>query len=110
MPPKRSSLATERYDKPEPVNLGSGMEISIRDLAEKIARMTGFHGTIRWDASKPNGQPRRCLDVSRAESEFAFRARTTFDEGLRKTIDWFLAHKRPRVAGLSVRLSGEPRA
>jgi len=86
-------LATERYDKPDPVNVGSGIEIPIKDLATKIAAMTGFKGTIHWDTSYPNGQPRRSLDVSRAESEFAFQARTTFDEGLRKTIDWFLAHK-----------------
>jgi GDP-L-fucose synthase len=84
-------LATEKYDKPEPVNLGSGVEISIRDLAEKIARMTGFLGAIRWDASQPNGQPRRCLDVTRAEREFGFRARTSFDEGLRRTIEWYIA-------------------
>jgi GDP-L-fucose synthase len=85
-------LATEKYDKPEPVNLGSGVEISIRDLAEKIARMTGFHGAIRWDASQPNGQPRRCLDVTRAEREFGFLARTSFDEGLKRTIEWYIAH------------------
>ncbi len=83
-------LATEQYDKPEPVNLGSGMEISIRDLATTIAEMTGFTGTIIWDASKPNGQPRRCLDVTRAEKGFGFRAATPFDVGLRKTIDWYL--------------------
>jgi GDP-L-fucose synthase len=86
-------LATERYDKPDPVNLGSGTEIPIKDLATKIAALTGFKGTIRWDASYPNGQPRRGLDVTRAESEFAFKARTTFDEGLRKTIDWYLAQR-----------------
>jgi GDP-L-fucose synthase len=86
-------LATERYDKPEPVNVGNGMEITIKDLAQKIAAMTAFKGIIHWDTSYPNGQPRRCLDVSRAQSEFAFQARTTFDEGLRKTIDWFQAHK-----------------
>jgi GDP-L-fucose synthase len=91
-------LATEHYDKPDAVNLGSGMEISIRDLAVKIAAMTGFAGTIRWDASYPNGQPRRCLDVSRAASEFDFRARTPFDEGLRKTIDWFLCHRPAEAA------------
>jgi GDP-L-fucose synthase len=82
--------ATERYDKPEPVNLGSGMEISIRDLATTIAEMAGFTGKIVWDTSKPNGQPRRCLDVTRAEREFNFRAATPFDLGLRKTIDWYL--------------------
>jgi GDP-L-fucose synthase len=82
-------LATERYDKPDPVNLGSGMEISIRDLAVKIAGITGFSGRIVWDATQPNGQPRRCLDVSRAEREFGFRARTPFDIGLRKTVEWY---------------------
>ena len=82
-------LATERYDKPEPVNLGSGMEISIRDLAATIAGLTGFRGRIVWDATQPNGQPRRCLDVTRAEREFAFRATTQFDAGLRKTVAWY---------------------
>jgi GDP-L-fucose synthase len=82
-------LATEHYDKPDPVNLGSGMEISIRDLATKIAVITGFSGKIIWDATKPNGQPRRCLDVSRAEREFGFRAATPFDTGLRRTIEWY---------------------
>jgi GDP-L-fucose synthase len=83
--------ATELYDKPDPVNLGSGREISIRDLATKIAKLTGFHGRIAWDASQPNGQPRRCLDVTRAAREFGFRARTDFDEGLRRTVDYYLA-------------------
>ncbi len=82
-------LATERYDKPDPVNLGSGMEISIRDLATKIASLTGFAGRITWDAVQPNGQPRRCLDVSRAQREFGFRATTPFDVGLQKTIKWY---------------------
>jgi GDP-L-fucose synthase len=82
-------LATERYDKSDPVNLGSGMEISIRDLATTIAAMTGFTGRIVWDTSQPNGQPRRCLDVSRAEREFLFRSATPFEVGLRKTIDWY---------------------
>jgi GDP-L-fucose synthase len=81
---------TEQYDKPDPVNLGSGMEVPIRDLATTIAEMTGFNGKIIWDTSKPNGQPRRCLDVARAEQEFRFRATTPFDAGLRKTIDWYL--------------------
>jgi GDP-L-fucose synthase len=84
-------LATERYDKSDPVNLGSGMEISIRDLATTIAEMTGFAGRIVWDTSQPNGQPRRCLDVSRAERAFGFRARTSFEDGLRKTIEWYLS-------------------
>jgi GDP-L-fucose synthase len=81
--------ATERYDKPEPINLGSGQEISIRSLSEKIAGLTGFSGRIVWDTSQPNGQPRRCLTVDRAQHEFGFRARTSFDEGLKRTIDWY---------------------
>ncbi len=84
-------LAAERYDGPEPVNLGSGREIAIRDLAVLIAELTGFRGQVRWDTSKPNGQPRRCLDVSRAEQLFGFRARTDFVEGLRRTIEWYEA-------------------
>jgi GDP-L-fucose synthase len=87
------ALAAERYDKPDPVNLGSGMEISIRDLAVTIAAITGFTGRILWDATQPNGQPRRCLDVSRAEREFGFRAATPFDAGLRKTIEWYRSHR-----------------
>jgi GDP-L-fucose synthase len=83
-------LATAGYDEPEPVNLGSGMEITIRDLATMIAEMTGFKGSIVCDATKPNGQPRRCLDVLRAEREFNFKAATSFASGLRKTIDWYL--------------------
>jgi len=82
-------LAAERYDKPDPVNLGSGTEISIRDLATTISSMTGFRGRITWDHTKPNGQPRRCLDVTRAEREFGFRAGTPLDAGLRKTIEWY---------------------
>ncbi len=89
-------LATTRYDKSEPVNLGSGMEISIRDLAVTIARMTGFKGKVVWDATKPNGQPRRCLDVTRAEHEFGFRAATPFESGLQKTIDWYLGSRRSK--------------
>jgi len=82
-------LAAERYDGAEPINLGSGMEISIRDLVETIAQLTGFKGDIVWDSSKPNGQPRRQLDVSRAEQQFGFRAHTSFEEGLRRTIEWY---------------------
>lgn len=83
-------LATERYNKPEPVNLGSGMEISIKDLVELICKFMDFKGEIRWDTSKPDGQPRRMLDISRAKKEFSFRAKTKFEEGLRKTIDWYI--------------------
>lgn len=82
-------LAAERYDKPDPVNLGSGMEISIRELVEKIAELCGFRGKLRWDPTKPDGQPRRCLDITRAKREFGFEARTSFDEGLRRTIEWY---------------------
>lgn len=86
-------LAAERYDKPEPVNLGSGVEISIRDLAQIIARLTGFTGQIVWDPTQPDGQPRRCLDVTRAQREFGFRAATPFEEGLRLTIEWYEQHR-----------------
>ena len=81
--------ATEEYDSPEPVNIGAGFEILIRDLVELIARLTGFAGEIRWDSSKPDGQPRRSLDTSRAERLFGFRASTGFEDGLRRTIDWY---------------------
>jgi GDP-L-fucose synthase len=82
-------LATERYNDRQPVNLGSGMEISIKELATIISRMTGFSGEIVWDNSQPDGQPRRALNVDRAERLFGFRARTSFEDGLRRTIDWY---------------------
>ena len=82
-------LAAERYDGSEPVNLGSGFEISIGDLATMIARLTGFQGKIAWDTSKPNGQPRRSLDTRKAEREFGFKAKTLLEEGLRKSIQWY---------------------
>ena len=85
--------AAEGYDGPEPVNLGSGREISIKDLAEMIARLTGYQGRFLWNRDKPNGQPRRLLDVSRAEKFFGFRAGTEFEEGLRKTIAWYREHR-----------------
>jgi GDP-L-fucose synthase len=85
-------LAALRYDGPEPVNLGTGEEISIRELAEVIAEATGFEGEIVWDTSKPNGQPRRKLDTSRAEQLFGFRARTPFREGIARTVAWYRAH------------------
>ena len=81
-------LASEHYNSSDPVNLGSGFEISIKDLLEKIAALTGFTGRIVWDTSKPNGQPRRALDTSRAADRFGFRATTDFDEGLRETVAW----------------------
>lgn len=86
-------MATEQYNQPEPVNLGSGMEITIRNLLELIAELTGFQGEIIWDTTKPDGQPRRSLDTSRAKQAFGFQAQTDFREGLRKTIDWYLAHR-----------------
>jgi len=85
-------LATERYNKPDPVNLGTGNEISIKDLVAIIQKCTGFSGEIRWDISKPDGQPRRCLEVTRAKKEFGFEAKVPFDEGLKKTIEWYQNH------------------
>ncbi len=82
-------MAAERYNDPDPVNLGSGMEISIRDLVSTITRLIGFEGRIVWDTEKPNGQPRRRLDVSRAKARFGFEARTPFEPGLQKTIAWY---------------------
>ena len=90
-------LATEYYNKIDPVNLGSGFEISIRDLVSLIAKLTGFKGQITWDTSRPDGQPRRLFDSSKAEKEFAFKAKTNFEEGLRKTIEWY---KEQRTKGL----------
>ena len=82
-------LAAEQYDDPEPVNIGAGFEISIKELVDLIAELTGFQGAIVWDTGKPNGQPRRCLDTTRAWERFGFRARTSFAEGLRRTIEWY---------------------
>ncbi|MEN9935456.1 MAG: hypothetical protein RLZZ387_2035 [Chloroflexota bacterium] len=84
-------LAAERYDDSEPVNLGAHREITIRELVGLIAQLTGYRGEIRWDASKPDGQPRRCLETSRAARLFGFRAETPFEDGLRRTIDWYVA-------------------
>ena len=89
--------AADRYSGAEPVNLGAGFEITIRDLAETIASLMGFRGEIRWDPSKPDGQPRRCLDTTRAAQLFGFRAETRFEDGLRRTIDWY---RRERAASL----------
>jgi GDP-L-fucose synthase len=85
-------LATEHYNGPEPVNIGAGFEMTIKELAEKIVELTGFTGEIRWDNSKPDGQPRRRLDVSKAKKYFGFEAKTPFDEGLKATIDWYRKH------------------
>lgn len=91
-------LAAEHYDRPDPVNLGSGMEITVRDLAALIARLCGFTGDLRFDASRPDGQPRRCLDTSRAREEFGFTAATPFEEGLRRTIAWYESTRLPAAA------------
>ncbi len=87
------ALATQRYNGEEPVNIGTGNEISIRDLAELVAELTGFRGRILWDTSKPNGQPRRCLDIRKAEEWFGFRAGTEFREGLQRTVQWFIEQR-----------------
>jgi GDP-L-fucose synthase len=89
-------LACERYDAAEPVNIGSGAEIRIADLATAVAGAVGFAGTIVWDTTKPNGQPRRSLDTTRAEATFGFRAHTPFAAGLRDTVAWYRAHREPR--------------
>lgn len=83
-------MAAEKYDQPEPVNIGSGMEISIKDLVHLITKLTGFTGKIIWDSDKPDGQPRRCLNTTRAQTEFGFKADTSFEDGLKKTIGWYL--------------------
>jgi GDP-L-fucose synthase len=82
-------LAMEKYNDPEPVNIGAGFEMPIRDLVQLIARLTGYEGKVVWDATKPNGQPRRMLDVSRAKERFGFQAKVGFEEGLKKTIAWY---------------------
>ena len=93
-------LATEHYNRSEPVNLGSGSEISIKDLVEKIVKLTRFDGQVIWDTSQPNGQARRRLDTSRAEKEFGFRARTSFDDGLARTIAWYEAQRVRELVGV----------
>jgi GDP-L-fucose synthase len=89
-------LATERYNKPDPVNLGAGFEITIKELTDKIAEILKFKGEITWDQSKPDGQPRRMLDTSRAKQEFGFEAKMNFDEGLSKTIAWYITNRKSR--------------
>jgi GDP-L-fucose synthase len=86
-------LAAERYDGPDPVNLGANRELPIKDLVELVVKAVGFDGEIRWDSSKPDGQPRRRVDPSRAKDAFGFSARTSFDEGLRATVEWYLEHR-----------------
>jgi GDP-L-fucose synthase len=86
-------MATEKYDKRDPVNIGAGFEITIKDLVDLIVKLTGFKGKVVWDTSKPDGQPRRRLDTSKAEKEFGFKAKTNFNEGLKKTVEWYKNNK-----------------
>ena len=90
-------LATEHYNEAEPVNIGAGFEITIKELVEKIAKITGFKGEIRWDSSKPDGQPKRRLDVSKAKKYFGFEAKTSFEEGLKETIKWYRENRPLKV-------------
>lgn len=90
-------LASEKYNKPDPVNLGAGFEISIKDLVKLIAKLTGFKDKIVWDAAKPDGQPRRMLNTSKAEREFGFKAKMSLEEGLRRTIDWYKENRGKRT-------------
>jgi nucleoside-diphosphate-sugar epimerase len=87
-------LASERYNSSDPVNIGSGEEISIADLTRTVAAVAGFQGRIEFDTSKPNGQPRRKLDTSRAREQFGFESKTTFAEGLKRTVDWYVTTRR----------------
>ncbi|MGQ0553129.1 MAG: GDP-L-fucose synthase family protein [Planctomycetota bacterium] len=98
-------LATERYDRSDPVNLGAGREIRISELVQTIARLVGYRGEIVWDRSKPDGQPRRCLDTSRAQELFGFQARTSFEDGLRRTLEWY-EQKHPAPAVRTASASG----
>jgi len=93
-------LATERYEGSDPVNIGSGMEITIKELVTLLAQLVGFTGTVHWDTTKPNGQPRRSLDVSRAEGSFGFTAGTNFELGLRRTVEWWAAQATSGAAPL----------
>ncbi len=96
-------LAAERYNDSEPINLGSSYEISIKNLVETMARLTGFEGKIGWDTTKPNGQPRRKLDVSKAEQRFGFRSQVSFEAGLRETIEWYQTSLEPSLLSVSRR-------
>ncbi|MDH5266127.1 MAG: GDP-L-fucose synthase [Candidatus Bathyarchaeota archaeon] len=98
-------LATERYNKPGPANLGAGKEITIRELVDLIAKLTGYNGEIVWDASRPDGQPRRCLDTSKANEEFGFKVTIGFEEGLRRTIEWYKEKHPKNRADNSARVS-----
>ena len=95
-------LASERYTAPQPVNIGSGRDVSIADLARAIADAVGFTGTLVWDGTRPNGQPRRRLDCSRAATAFGFEARTDFRQGLRDTVEWYLTHRQTQPAAASL--------
>ena len=86
-------LAAEKYNKPMPVNIGAGFEISIKNLVKLVVKMTGFKGNVIWDKTKPDGQPRRCLNTNRAYKEFGYKAKVKFEEGLKKTIDWYVANR-----------------
>lgn len=103
-------LATERLESSEPVNVGAGFEITIKDLAELIAKTVGFSGGINWDTSKPGGQPRRMLDTSRAESAFGFRAAVGFEEGLARTVEWFRENREWVDRDVAARAEAERRA
>lgn len=87
-------LATEKYNKPDPVNIGAGFEITIKELVRLIVKFTGFNAKIIWDHKRPDGQPRRCLDTSKAENEFGFKARVYFEEGIKRTIEWYTMHRK----------------
>jgi GDP-L-fucose synthase len=93
--------AAEHYNGAEPVNIGSGQEISIRQVAERIADLVGFSGAMQWDAAHPNGQQRRCVDVTRARQAFGFQARTPLDAGLRATVDWYVKSRSAATIGCS---------
>lgn len=103
-------LATERFDEPEPVNVGAGFEITIKDLADTIARATGFSGAINWDTSKPGGQPRRKLDTTRAREAFGFEAAVGFEEGIARTVEWFREHREWIDEDVTRRAEAEDRA
>ena len=103
------ALATQRYEGSEPVNIGAGHEITIKDLVGQLCRIIGYEGTIRWDTTKPNGQPRRMLDVSRAEKAFGFKARTDFETGLTRTVEWWASQPKATPAADAIAELAPPR-
>ena len=107
-PAQAIALAAEHYNEPDPVNIGSGQEITIRELVELICDLCSFKGELRWDTSKPDGQPRRCLDTSRAHKEFGFTAKTQFRDGLIETIQWYRADRGDTNRHRPVMLPGRP--